>query len=143
MHGLLLVVEEYNIYKNGDNLPHFYKYWYNLVMKKNKSKISAVSETNLGVYVWQLPDETFVSDGQANVMSISAFRGDLAAISAIRKAANHYGFDEGTPVFLEGARKITDEELQEQIYRMNEGLVPDPYDIGVYKEEMRNANRRR
>lgn len=112
-------------------------------MNNNKSRVSAVSETNLGVYVWQLPDETFVSDDQANVMSISAFRGDLAAISAIRKAAIHYGFEEGTPVFLEGARKITDEELQEQIYRMNQGLVPDPYDIGVYKEEMRNANRRR
>lgn len=124
-------------------MPHFYQYWYNLVMNKKKSRVSAVSETNLGVYVWQLPDETFVSDDQANVMSISAFRGDLAAISAIRKAANYYGFDEGTPVFLEGARKITDEELQEQIYRMNQGLVPDPYDIGVYKEEMRNANRRR
>lgn len=112
-------------------------------MKEKKSTITAVSETNLGVYVWQLPDESFVADQEANVMSIAAFRGDLTAISAIRKAANYYGFDEGTPVFLEGARKITDEELQEQIYRMNQGLVPDPYDIGVYKEEMRNANRRR
>lgn len=111
-------------------------------MVNKKSRISSVSETNLGVYVWQLPDETFVADEEANVMSISAFRGDLAAISAIRKSASYYGFDEGCPVFLEGARKITDEELQEQIYRMNQGLVPDPYDIGVYKEEMRNGNRR-
>lgn len=106
-------------------------------MSSKKSRISTVSETNLGVYVWKLPDDTFVADENANVMSISAFRGDLAAISAIRKAANYYGFPEGEPTFLEGHRKISDEELQEQIYRMSQGLTPDPYDIGVYKEEMR------
>jgi len=106
-------------------------------MENKKSRISAVSETNLGVYVWQLPDETFVADENANVMSIAAFRGDLTAISKITAAARHYGFPEGTAVFLEGVRKITDEELQEQVARMNDGLIPDPYDIGVYKEEMR------
>lgn len=111
-------------------------------MKSNKSKISVVSETKLGVYVWKLSDDTFVSDTEANVMSITAFRGDLSAISKIRDAALYYGFSDGEPVFLEGARKITDEELEEQISRMNAGLVPDKYDIGVYKEEMKNGNRR-
>lgn len=111
-------------------------------MTSNKSRISEVSETNLGVYVWKLPDDTFVADQDANVMSIAAFRGDLSAISKIRSAARHYGFEDGQPVFLEGARKITDDELQEQIYRMNQGLVPDPYDIGAYKEEMRFGDRR-
>lgn len=106
-------------------------------MENNKSRISAVSETNLGVYVWQLPDETFVADEFANVMSISAMRGDLSAIVKISNAARYYGFPEGEAVFLEGVRKINDEELQEQIQRMNDGLVPDPYDIGVYKEEMK------
>ena len=114
-----------------------------MVMGSNKSRISEVSETNLGVYVWKLPDDTFVADDDANVMNISAFRGDLGAISKIRAAARHYGFEEGEPVFLEGARSISDEELQEQITRMNMGLVPDPYDIGVYKEEMRFGDRRR
>jgi hypothetical protein len=111
-------------------------------MKSNKSKISVVSETKLGVYVWKLPDDSFVADEDANVMSIAAFRGDLSAISKIREAARHHGFPEGEAVFLEGARKITDEELQEQIYRMNQGLVPDPYDIGVYKEELQFGDRR-
>lgn len=111
-------------------------------MESNKSKISVVSETKLGVYVWKLSDDSFVADENANVMSIAAFRGDLSAISKIRQAAKHYGFDEGEAVFLEGARKITDEELQEQIFRMSQGLVPDPYDIGVYKEEMNFGDRR-
>lgn len=106
-------------------------------MVNKKSKITTVSETNLGVYVWQLPDGGFVADERANVMSIAAMRGDLEAISKIKQAAWHYGFPDGQAVFLEGARKITDDELEEQIWRMNQGLVPDPYDIGVYKEEMR------
>lgn len=101
-----------------------------------------VSETKLGVYVWKLPDDSFVADENANVMSIAAFKGDLSAISKIKEAAKHHGFSEGEAVFLEGARKINDEELQEQIDRMNRGLVPDPYDIGVYKEEMRFGDRR-
>lgn len=112
-------------------------------MSKKKSRISSVSETNLGVYVWKLPNNTFVADENANVMSISAFRGDLSAISAITKAARHYGFPEGEPVFLEGHRKVSDEEFQEQVYRMSQGLVPDPYDIGVYKEEMMFGDRRK
>lgn len=112
-------------------------YWYNRGMENRKSRISTVSETNLGVYVWQLSDETFVADEFANVMSISAMRGDLDAIMKITRAAKYYGFPEGEAVFLEGVRKITDDELQEQLERMNNGLVPDPYDIGVYKEEMR------
>lgn len=142
MPGRSSVVAVHNIYKNGNDLLHFYKYWYNLVMKNNKSRISVVSETKLGVYVWKLSDDSFVSDEDANVMSISAFKGDLAAIAKIRDAARYYGFSEGEPVFLEGARKITDEELQEQIDRMNRGLVPDPYDIGVYKEELKFGDRR-
>lgn len=101
-----------------------------------------MSETKLGVYVWKLPDESFVADEDANVMSIAAFKGDLSAISRIREAARYHGYAEGEAVFLEGARKINDEELQEQIDRMNRGLVPDPYDIGVYKEEMRFGDRR-
>lgn len=110
-------------------------------MAQKKSRITPVSETNLGVYVWQLPDGTFVADEDANVMSISAFRGDIGAMSALRNAARHYGFPEGEAIFLEGARKIDDEELQEQIERMKQGLIPDKYDIGVYKEEMRHGNR--
>lgn len=107
-------------------------------MDKKKSGATRISETKLGVYVWQLDDESFFADNKANVMSITAMRGDLWAIGKISEAARHYGvYEGGRPVFLEGARKISDEELEEQIWRMNEGLVPDPYDIGVYKEEMR------
>jgi len=105
-------------------------------MKSGKTRV--VSETNLGIYVWALPDGTYLADDDANVLSINAMRNDLLAMANISKVAKNLGF-EGRPVFLEGRRKITDEELQEQIYRASIGLVPDPLDIGVYKEEMRRS----
>jgi hypothetical protein len=90
-----------------------------------KSKISVVSETNNGIYVWQLPNGDFLADG-LNVLSIQAKRGDLNAIFAIKQAAKHYGFPEGTAVFQEGYRKITDDEFEIQYLRMIHGMTPDP-----------------
>lgn len=103
-------------------------------MKKPKARI--VSETNVGIYVWQLPDGNFVADG-LNVLSIDAVRGDIQKMAAIQKAAKAYGYPEGKPVFCEGYRKITDEEFEIQYARMMQGLTPDPLDIGVYQDEMR------
>lgn len=102
-------------------------------------KSSIVSQTNLGIYVWQFPDGQFFADEDANVLSITAMRGDIRAMSKITSAAKFYGAKEGRPVFLEGRRKINDEELKEQIQRAQAGLVPDPYDIGEYKDGLRRT----
>lgn len=94
-------------------------------------------ETNIGIYVWQLPDGNFLMDDDFNVLSINARRGDLRAMQNISAVAKNLGFD-GGPVFAEGHRKISDSEFQEQRWRMAQGLVPDPYDIGVYKDGLKN-----
>lgn len=106
-----------------------------------KSKISVVSQTDIGIYVWAMPDGRVVADQDRNFMSIAAVRGDLEAISKITRAAKFYGIEEGQPYFIEGARKISDEEYSEQVDRLKNGLVPDPYDIGVYKDELERRNR--
>jgi len=103
-----------------------------------KSKLTEVRETNLGVYVWQLPDGNFLADEDLNVLSITAMRGDLRAMAEISKVARHLGY-EGAPVFAEGRRKISDEEWEEQNWRLENGYIPDPYDIGVYKENIRRG----
>lgn len=100
------------------------------VMKRN---IRAVSETNIGLYVWRLPDGSYLHDGDMNFLSIPARRGDLIAISNITKVAKNLGF-EGEPEFAEGYRKVSDEEFEEQLFRLLNGLTPDPLDIGVYKD---------
>lgn len=98
--------------------------------------MSIVSETNVGIYVWRLPNGEFLSDG-LNVLSIEARRGDIQAMAAITRAAKHYGFEDGAPIFEEGYRKITDEEFEIQYIRLVNGLTPDPQDIGDYQDEMR------
>jgi hypothetical protein len=103
-------------------------------MKKSKARI--VSETNLGIYVWQLPNGDFVSEG-LNVLSIESVRGDIQAMAKIARAAAGYGYPDGKPVFCEGYRKITDNEFNMQYERMMNGLTPDPQDIGNYQDEMR------
>jgi hypothetical protein len=104
-------------------------------MSVGKKGISVVSETNLGVYVWQLTNGSFVMDKDFNILSIQAFRGDFKAIEKITKVARNLGL-EGSAYFVEGARKISDIEFDIQRERFFSGLTPDPYDIGVYKNDI-------
>lgn len=106
-----------------------------------KSRLTEVKETNLGVYVWQLLDGNFLADENLNVLSITAMRGDIAAMANISAVAKNLGFNDGTAVFAEGRRKISQDEWEEQNWRLENGFTPDPYDIGIYKENMRNAKR--
>jgi hypothetical protein len=48
-----------------------------------------------------------------------------------------FGIYEGGPKFLSARRKIDDEEFEYQKQRLNWGLIPDPMDIGNYKDEMK------
>jgi len=102
------------------------------------SKVTVISETNIGLYVWQMPNGQIVTDQNKDVMNIPAMRGDITAITKISNAAKKLGIDEGSPLFLEGARRVTEEELEEQTERMSSGLIPDPYDIGNYKDTLEN-----
>ena len=101
-----------------------------------KSKATYVSETNVGIYVWRLPDGSYLADG-LNVLSIEAVRGDIQKMAAISNAAAYYGYPDGTPEFAEGHRKVSDEEFANQYQRALMGLVPDPQDVGNYQDEMR------
>ena len=56
---------------------------------------------------------------------------------ALAREVRSYGIYEGQPVFLEGRRKIDDEEFQYQQQRLKWGLTPDPLDIGVYKDSLK------
>jgi len=100
-------------------------------------RIKQISETNLGIYVWKLNTGEFLADEDFNILSISAKRGDLIAMNKIASVAKNLGYGDGQPVFAEGYRKITDEEFEEQIDRMTQGLIPDPLDIGNFNDEVR------
>jgi hypothetical protein len=94
-----------------------------------------IEETTLGLYVWEMPDGRWVGDDDGNFMTIQAFKGDKVKMDMLARAVRGYGIDEGQPTFLSGRRKVTDEEFEEQQTRLKWGLVPDKYDMGVYKED--------
>lgn len=108
-------------------------------MDINKTRSQIIDEeTRLGIYVWEMPDGRWIGDDDGNFLSITSTKGNRSRIAALADAVRHYGINEGKPKFLSGRRKIDDEEYEYQQQRLAWGLVPDPLDIGNYKDEMKN-----
>lgn len=99
-------------------------------------------ETRIGIYVWEMPDGRWIGDDEGNFLSITSSKGNKSKMEALAKVVASYGIHEGQPKFLSGRRKIDDEEFEYQKQRLEWGLVPDPLDIGNYKDEMKAANKR-
>lgn len=108
-----------------------------------KNRTSVVEETDIGVYVWEMPDGSWVADEEGNWMLIQAKKGDLKRIAQLRDAAVSYGINEGRAVFLAGHRPISQEEYEEQRARLALGLVPDPEDAYSQMDDLRNAKHKR
>lgn len=94
-------------------------------------------ESPLGIYVWEMPDGRWIGDDEGNYLSVTSKKGNRSRIDALAREVHSYGIYEGGPKFLSGRRKIDDEEFELQQKRLEWGLVPDPLDIGNYKDEMR------
>ena len=94
-------------------------------------------ETRLGIYVWEMPDGKWIGDDEGNFLSVTSTKGNKSRINALADEVRSYGILEGRPLFLSGRRKIDDEEHQYQQQRLKWGLVPDPMDVGNYKDEMK------
>ena len=94
-------------------------------------------ESTLGIYVWEMPDGRWVGDDEGNYLSVTSKKGNRDRMDAITREVRSYGIYEGNPLFLSARRKIDDEEFEYQQQRLNWGLVPDPLDIGNYKDEVK------
>lgn len=109
---------------------------YTQIMKK--PTLQPVEETQFGIYVWEMPDGSWVAaDNDGHYMMITSKRGDRKRIAQLRDAARAHGIYEGHPVFLSGKRPVTDEEYEEQRQRMLFGLNPDPEDSYAQLDELR------
>lgn len=102
-----------------------------------------IVEVPWGVYLWQMPDGSFVSDGEGHFLMISSTKGNRERMDKLAKAARACGVEEGWPCYFPGNRIVTDEEYEEQKLRMDWGLVPDPLDVAAIEEDRRNASKRR
>lgn len=84
-----------------------------------------------GCYFWKLPDGHLFGDGEGRLLNVPSVKGDIGQIAKIKEAAAHFGQPEGQPWFYAGAARATDEEYQEQLDRLDEGLIPSLNDIGA------------
>jgi len=94
-------------------------------------------ESTLGIYVWEMPDGRWIGDDDGNFLSVTSKKGNRSRIDALAREVRTFGIYEGGPKFLSARRKIDDEEFEYQKQRLNWGLIPDPMDIGNYKDEMK------
>jgi len=62
--------------------------------KPRNVRISEVEETDIGIYVWQVPDGRWVGDDEGNFLSINSKKGDLRRIAEITAAARACGVHE-------------------------------------------------
>jgi hypothetical protein len=111
------------------------------ITKKNTKFLE--EESTLGIYVWEMPDGRWIGDDDGNFLSVTAKKGNRSLINALAREVRSYGIYEGGPKFLSARRKISDEEFDHQKQRLDWGLVPDPLDIGNYKDEMKKLGKLR
>lgn len=93
-----------------------------------KNKKLWVPPRTYGVCIWVMPDGRPLSDGDG-VLSAEGFVGDKNIEKRVTQAAKYWtGSDEGEVAWVHGARKITASERDDQAERLNDGLIPDPYE---------------
>jgi len=102
-------------------------------------KVTPIDEVNWGLYMWQMPDESLIMNEAGEHLCIPSIRGDIKQIRKLKEAAQHYGVNEGKPIFFSGHRKVTEEELEEQKQRGEMGLIPDPQDLPAMMEYAKEA----
>lgn len=112
---------------------------YGLKLKQIRAR-ETIQETKLGVYMWQMPNGSFVSNDGEHFYMIEAMQGDQNAIRKLARGIASFGIDEGGPVFFPGNRIVTDEEFEHQKQRLDWGLTPDPLDAA--REAAKHGNRR-
>jgi len=107
-------------------------------MDINNTKYKVLDEeSTLGIYVWEMPDGRWIGDDNGNFLSVTSKKGNRSRIDALAREVRTFGIYEGGPKFLSARRKIDDEEFEYQKQRLNWGLIPDPMDMGNYKDEMK------
>ena len=84
-----------------------------------------------GLYFWRLRDGHLFTDGDGRPLNIPSVQGDIGQIAKLREAATHYGQPDGEPWFYAGINRATDDEYQEQLDRLDQGLIPNLNDFGA------------
>lgn len=95
-------------------------------MAMKLKNLSAVKETDFGVYYWVDKNNRPVTNTEGHNLCVYSHRSDRTKLEALKKAAKYWGIDGGHAIFQEGTRPVSEEEFQTQQQRLLAGLDPDP-----------------
>lgn len=90
-----------------------------------------------GVYMWKMPNGSFIADDERNFLNIASEFGDSQRIQILKDTVKSFGITEGEPVFFAGHRQVSEEEYESQRERARIGLVPDTEDVGFLIDDLR------
>lgn len=96
-----------------------------------------------GVYVWITDDGKVVTNQDGDYMYIAGEYGDMKRVKQIAQAAKSFGIPGGHARFMPGSHPVTDEEYEEQLWRLENGFIPDPYDLSAIVEEAEQKHGKR
>lgn len=94
-------------------------------MNSSNNRLTVVeNQANYGLYVWKLPDGSIFKDDYGNILNIPSIKYDFNKMAELRRAAESCGQPDGEAYFLAGVGRVTEEEYQEDLDRINNGLLP-------------------
>ena len=101
-----------------------------VLMSNRLTNIEQVEDSPFGVCLWELDDGKVFDDGHGRALSAQGKMRDPRVEEKMRKAAISYGGRDigGHPIWVNGARKVSDSEHDDQTERLLEGKIPDPVD---------------
>tara|TARA_Y100000034_G_scaffold132527_1_gene195757 strand:+ start:2376 stop:2720 length:345 start_codon:yes stop_codon:yes gene_type:complete len=80
-----------------------------------------------GVCVWTLPNGKLLMDSDKNILCAEGSVGDPKIERQVAEAAAYWSDNAGGRIrCIEGARKVSDSERDDQMERLIDGDVPDP-----------------
>jgi len=96
-------------------------------MGNNNSRMKKVREYDFGTCLWEMPGGGYLGDGD-EFLSMEGKLGSPRVEKLMREHAIHHAGETaalGRAAWIEGARKVTRNEHDDQMARMLDGEIPD------------------
>jgi len=105
-----------------------------------KSKNIWVPERAHGVCVYFTSKDEALSDGDGGVLCAEGLMYDLDVERRVLEAGRYWSGDaDGLVKWVAGARKISASEKDDQVERLNDGLIADPFE-DMYDDHFSNRS---
>lgn len=102
-------------------------------------KISVVQETEWGTYFWQLPSGQYLGDGDGRFLTLMGKAHDIKKMQAMRDEAAALGYPDGEVKWEAGVWQATDSEHDDQMERLLDGKIPNPYGMDMIQEKQKRG----